>query len=310
MTTEPKQRIKIAIQKKGRLHDDTLNMFKNAGFRFTRDSTGFIMPCENAEFDLVLLRDDDIPTVVAQGACELGIVGKNVLFEDVCREKYTTPGGDSEIEQNTKELKELPFGKCRLSLAASNNNSYYRHFHNIASLNNVVNVATSYPYSLIQYAKQNKLQLKPKILKGSVEIAPRLKITDIICDLVSSGLTLKQNELMEVPSGTVLESTAIVIGNKNFNEDYQTYKDIILKIDASFASQGVKYIMLNCEEQNVEKIVEILPSAKTPTIIPLAENGMRAIHAMCKEGELWSKYQMLQDAGATSILVMSVEKVM
>ena len=176
------ERIKIAIQKKGRLHDDTLNMFKNAGFRFTRDSTGFIMPCENAEFDLVLLRDDDIPTVVAQGACELGIGGKNVLHEDICREKYTTPGGDSEIEQNTKELKKLPFGKCRLSLAVG----YYSScssIENIKSFRSECSVATSYPYSLVKYAKDNNLKLKPKILKGSVEIAPRLEVANIICDL-------------------------------------------------------------------------------------------------------------------------------
>jgi ATP phosphoribosyltransferase len=300
MTTEPKQRIKIAIQKKGRLHDDTLNMFKNAGFRFTRDSTGFIMPCENAEFDLVLLRDDDIPTAIGQCACELGIVGRNTLHEDICEEKFLCDGR-SFTENNTIIIKELPFGKCRLSLAGNTKLSFSDIFGK--------RVATSYQYTLLDYQKRFKDSIVYYIkLKGSVEIAPRLGIADAICDLVSSGMTLKENNLIE--GETILHSTAILIANKNFNQNNETYKQIIEAIEENTSAKDKKYIMFNCEEKNLEEILKIIDFVESPTVMPLAKKNMNAVHIMCNESDFKAVHHKLKQAGATSILVMSVEKVM
>jgi ATP phosphoribosyltransferase len=288
MTAETKQRIKIAIQKKGRLHDDTLNMFKNAGFRFTRDSTGFIMPCENAEFDLVLLRDDDIPTVVAQGAFEIGIVGYNVYYEDCL--------GDANIKNNTKQLKELPFGKCRLSLA---------HIH---ALKKDHVIATSYPNTLKEWLKNKGKNNQIIEMKGSVELAPRFFLADAICDLVSSGMTLKENNLVE--GETILHSTAILIANKNFNQNNETYKQIIEAIEENTSAKDKKYIMFNCEEKNLEDILKIIDFAESPTVMPLAKKSMNAVHVMCSESDFKTVQHKLKQAGASSILVMSVEKVM
>ena len=288
MTAETKQRIKIAIQKKGRLHDDTLNMFKNAGFRFTSDSTGFIMPCENAEFDLVLLRDDDIPTVVAQGAFEIGIVGYNVYYEDCL--------GDANIKNNTKQLKELPFGKCRLSLA------------HIPALKKDHVIATSYQNTLKEWLKNKGKNNQIIEMKGSVELAPRFFLADAICDLVSSGMTLKENNLVE--GETILHSTAILIANKNFNQNNETYKQIIEAIEENTSAKDKKYIMFNCEEKNLEDILKIIDFAESPTVMPLAKKSMNAVHVMCSESDFKTVQHKLKQAGASSILVMSVEKVM
>lgn len=290
-------RLKIAIQKKGRLYEDTIFMFKNAGFRFTKDSTGFIMPCENADFDLILLRDDDIPTVVAQKGCDLGIVGRNTIHEDICEEKYHNKGVSS-IESGTVILQDLPFGKCRLSIAGGKT----------LAVSNLANksVATSYPYSLLHFAK-DIAGINTIILKGSVEIAPKLGIADAICDLVSSGMTLKENELVE--GETILHSNAVLIGNDNFDVQNKIYKRIIDAI-AEPASPNMKYIMFNCEATNMPKILDIISFSKSPTVLPLAQSGMNAVHVMCKEDDFWEVHKKLKDAGATSILVMSVEKVM
>ena len=298
MTEETKQseRLKIAIQKKGRLHDDTLNMFKNAGFRFTRDSTGFIMPCENAEFDLVLLRDDDIPTVVAQGACELGIGGKNVLQE------YMFSGSIQKIMPYIVDA--LPFGKCRLSIAGKEK----------LNAKNLMGktIATSYPAILKNYLHSTGVLNVDSIqiieLKGSVEIAPKLGIADAICDLVSSGMTLKENNLVE--GETILHSTAILIANKNFNQNNETYKQIIEAIEENTSAKDKKYIMFNCEETHLGEILKIIDFVESPTVMPLAKKNMNAVHIMCNESDFKAVHHKLKQAGATSILVMSVEKVM
>lgn len=286
------ERLKIAIQKKGRLHDDTLNMFKNAGFRFTRDSTGFIMPCENAEFDLVLLRDDDIPTVVAQGAFELGIVGYNVWCEDCL--------GSKDIKHNTEKLKDLPFGKCRLSIAHKE--------HALFNAQHGKTIATSYPNILQEWLARNGFDMSIIELKGSVELAPRFGLADAICDLVSSGMTLKENNLIE--GETILHSMAILIANKNFNQNNAVYQQIIEAIEENTSAKDKKYIMFNCEEKNLEEILKIIDFAESPTVMPLAKKGMNAVHVMCSEADFKSVQHKLKQAGASSILVMSVEKVM
>lgn len=297
------QRLKIAIQKKGRLHDDTLNMFKNAGFRFTRDSTGFIMPCENAEFDLVLLRDDDIPTIVAQDGCGLGVVGKNVWHEVVCCNKQN-PVSTKTFEMKAIILKDLPFGKCRLSLASKKGIK----IRDIQGKS--LRIATSYVYSLRDalrgYHSMGNIEIIS--LQGSVEIAPHLGIADAICDLVSSGMTLKENNLVE--GETILHSTAILIANKNFNQNNETYKQIIEAIEENTSAKDKKYIMFNCEETHLEEILKIIDFVESPTVMPLAKKGMNAVHIMCGENEFRAVHHKLKQAGASSILVMSVEKVM
>ncbi len=302
-------RIKIAIQKKGRLHEDTILMFKNAGFRFTKDSTGFVMPCENADFDLILLRDDDIPTVVAsENGCELGIVGKNTWWEDVCEDNYHNASNLSGkvanfIENSSKILKELPFGKCKLSLAGNKKLS-------IEDLKGK-KVATSYYYTLSDYwdkASSNfNFPLVTINLKGSVEIAPKLGIADAICDLVSSGMTLKENDLIE--GETILESTAILIGHKNFDTTNKTYQRIIESIEDSTSAKNMKYIMFNCKEENLQKIMNIIDFVESPTVMNLAQEGMKAVHVMCREDDFWNVHVELKKSGATSILIMSVDKV-
>lgn len=281
-------RIKIAIQKKGRLHDDTLAMFKNAGFRFTRDSTGFIMPCENAEFDLVLLRDDDIPTVVLQGAFELGIVGKNVWLEDGFK--------DGSVLEKMQILKELPFGKCRLSIAG------------VGKVEEFGKIATSYPSILKNWLEENKKEAKIIEMKGSVELAPRFGIADAICDLVSSGMTLRENNLVE--GETILHSTAILIASKNFNQSNETYKQIVEAIEENASAKNKKYIMFNCKEENLEDILKIIDFVESPTVMPLTKKGMNAVHLMCSDEQFKKVQGKLKQAGASSILVMLVEKVM
>ncbi len=296
------ERLKIAIQKKGRLHDDTLNMFKNAGFRFTRDSTGFIMPCENAEFDLVLLRDDDIPTVVAQGAFELGIVGYNVYYEDCL--------GSENIKDSTEILQKFPFGKCRLSCA----HNYGDVDSGTFALFMAHKIATSYPNTVKEWLSKthsltnDRQSVEIIEMKGSVELAPRFGIADAICDLVSSGMTLKENHLVE--GETILHSTAILIANNNFNQSNETYKHIIETIEENTSAKDKKYIMFNCEEKNLEEILKIIDFVESPTVMPLAKKGMNAVHIMCSENDFRAVHNKLKQAGATSILVMSVEKVM
>lgn len=275
-------RIKIAIPKSGRLHNETINCFNEAGFEFKKDNTGFQLQCVNGDFDLVLMREKDIPLLVFEKAVRNGICGENTLYEWTrLNLKVVMPISEK-----------LPFGQCRLSIAG-------RTFLKKENLNNL-RVATSYRANLHYYTSRQNITVIP--LQGSVEYAIELGIADAIFDIVETGETLRKSGLIE--GETLMHSQAVLIGS---NSD--VIKDILFKIEATENAKKKKYVMLNCNKQDIEKVCNILPYTKSPTIMPLLSNDIVAIHTLCEEKTLFAVYQDLVNAGAFDIIITNPEKV-
>jgi len=271
--------VKIAIPKSGRLHNETLKCFTEAGFKFEKDNTGFQLHCTNADFILVLMREKDIPVLVNMSVVENGICGKNTLQEFDWNNFY-----------DIKTLYNFPFGKCRLSIAGKT-------FLKKEDLKDL-NVATSY----CDFLSANASFVQKIIyLHGSVEHAIELGIADAIVDIVETGETLKKSGLVE--GETLLHSQAILIGKNNF-----IIEDILFKIQATMDAKNKKYIALNCKEKDIELICHYLPS-KTPTIVPLSTECMFAIHALCNEEELFRILNQLKKVGAMDIVITTPEKI-
>jgi len=286
------QRLHIAIQKSGRLAEKSLELIRAAGFRLTKSAGDLSYSVENAPIDLWCVRDDDIPTFVADGVADLGIVGRNMLAER---------GG-----AGLREVMALGFGRCRLSIAAAEGFAY-RGPESLAGLR----IATTYPNLLARFLGQRRVGAEIVTMRGAVEIAPRLRLAEAICDLVSTGATLEANGLVEFE--TILESEAVLVRNTSAltAELERWVESVSARFGGVIASQGAKYVMMNAPRSALPAIIDILPGADAPTVTPLAgREDVVAVHAVCQESVFWETLEALKATGASSILVLPIEKMM
>jgi len=278
--------LKIAIQKSGRLYDDSISLLKECGIDLRNVKDRLKTESDNFPIEVFFLRDDDIPQYVEDGVADVGIVGENVVNER-CKE--------------VEIVEKLGFGKCRLSLAINKNEEY------MANYLQGKRIATSYPVMLQKYLDENNITAEIHEISGSVEIAPGIGLADVICDLVSSGSTLFMNGLKEVE--TLLESQAVLIKNKELSaEKIEVVNKLLFRIRAVKKAKRNKYILLNAPNEQLSKIFALLPGMKSPTVLPLPEEGWSSVHSVLSEDEFWEKIEQLKAAGAQGILVVPIEK--
>ena len=284
-------KIVIAIQRKGRLFDDSKNLLIRSGVNFSTSGEKLLARSSNLDIDILLVRDDDIPSLVSKGVANLGIVGQNVLAEQVATNKKIT----------AKTVLNLGFSRCKLAFAKPLNSK-------LRSLKNKT-IATSYPALVKKYLKTNEINAEVIKINGSVELTPYIGIADCICDLVSSGATLEANNLIEFKS--LMESEAVLISPVESKKITQTnIINLIKRFEGVINAKESKYVMLNVDRNSTEKICKLLPGADSPTIIPLQKDNKVAIHALCKEPVFWETMEKLKLNGASSILVLPVEKIL
>lgn len=289
-------RLRIALQSKGRLADDSFALLKKCGMRFSVRSGGLLTRVKNMPIDLLLVRDDDIPSFVANDACDIGIVGENVLVE----EQLTHDNLDASI------VMRLGFSRCKLCLAAPERGSIQKP----ADLEGT-RIATTYPGVLGRYLKDNGIKARSVEMKGAVELAPSIDIAESICDLVSSGATLEANGLTAFE--TILESEAVLISSSRElgAEKQAIFNKLTARIDGVIKSSETKYIMMNAPKDQVDAIQELLPGADAPTIMPLSgSSDLVALQAVCTENIFWETLEDLKALGARAILVLPIEKMM
>lgn len=279
--------VKIAIQKSGRLSEDSLNLFKECGIKVEMGKGRLRSVSTNFPAEFLFLRDDDIPGYVEDGVADLGIVGENVLVES---------------DRKVDVVKQLGFSKCRLSIAISREKDLILP-HGL----NGKSIATSYPKILGDYLKENEISAHIHEISGSVEIAPSIGLADAICDIVSSGSTLLSNGLKEVES--IFKSEAVLIANPDLGtEQRDILQKILFRITSVQTAKDHKYILLNAPNNKLEEITNIISSMKSPTIMPLAIEGWSSVHSVLKESDFWEKIESLKAAGAQGILVIPIEK--
>ena len=284
-------KITIAIQKKGRLFEDSKNLLTQSGINFSSSGENLLARSSNMNIDILLVRDDDIPSLVSKGVADLGIVGQNVLEEQKATNRIIT----------AQQILELGFSNCKLAFAKPLNSR-------LRSLKNK-RIATSYPALVKKYLKKNSIDAEVIKINGSVELTPYIGIADCICDLVSSGATLDANNLIEFKS--LMKSQAVLISPVELNKIKQkNIINIIKRFEGVINAADSKYIMLNVDSSAAKKICNLLPGADSPTIIPLQKDNKVAIHALCKEPVFWETIEKLKLNGASSILVLPVEKIL
>ena len=294
------QRIKIALQKSGRLTDHSLDLLARCGLKFTQSKDQLFCYGENMPVDLLLVRDDDIPGLVSEDVCDLGIAGLNVIHEK--RLALHQNGSTALFDQ----VYALDFGHCRLAIAAPEEADY----GGPESLQNT-RIATSYVAILEDFLQREGIDAEIVYLSGAVEIAPRLGRADFICDLVSSGSTLAANHLREVQ--TVMKSEAVIIQTREPLSDVKQewVNRILQRLDGVLQARESKYVMLHAPRSALAEIVALLPGAESPTIIPLdGDSDKVAVHAVCRESDFWETLENLKSAGASSLLVLPVEKML
>lgn len=297
-TSEP--RIKIALQKSGRLTEHSLDLLRRCGLNFTQSKDQLFCFGENMPVDLLLVRDDDIPGLVSDDVCDLGIVGLNTAEEK--RYAMMLEGRTALFDQ----VYDLEFGHCRLSLAAPNETP----FDGPSSLQNK-RIATSYVATVRDFLQRNSIEAEVVFFSGSVEIAPKLGQADFICDLVSTGATLAANQLREVQ--TVLKSNAVIIQTRvPLGDSRQDWVNRILqRLNGVLQVRESKYIMLHAPRSALAEISALLPGSEYPTVIPLdGQSDKVAVHAVCRENVFWETLENLKKAGASSLLVLPVEKML
>ncbi|MFD2742238.1 MULTISPECIES: ATP phosphoribosyltransferase [Sphingobacterium] len=278
--------LKIAIQKSGRLNEKSVQLLKNCGLDFENYKSSLITIVSNFNLEILFLRDDDIPDYVEQGIADLGIVGENVIDESLANVDY---------------LQRLGFGKCTLKLAVPKDTNY----NDIKDLDGK-SIATSYPNILGKFLKEKQISAEIHPISGSVEIAPGLGLSEAICDIVSTGGTLKNNGLK--PFADVSTSEAILIGRAGLAEN-PILCELLQRIQSVLRAKETKYVVLNVEKTNLPQITELLKGVKSPTIVPLAEEGWVAVHTVIPEEDFWGKINTLKSAGAQGIVVMPIEKI-
>lgn len=289
-------RLKIAVQKSGRLTDHSLALLARCGLNFTRDRDHLVCFGENLPVDLMLVRDDDIPELVADGICEAGIVGQNVSRE------FDLGHSAASLRQD----RVLDYGRCRLALAVPTDAAAF-----CATDLAGKRIATTYPNITGEYLAAQNVEAEIVTLRGAVEIAPRLGKADAICDLVSTGNTLRANRLREV--GTVFESRAqVIVTSRPFCEQKSALLEKLLRrVDGVMQVNESKYIMLHAPRARLAEITRLLPGAEAPTVLPLEGNPDKvAVHAVCRESVFWETLENLKLAGASAVLVLPVEKML
>jgi len=280
--------LRIAIQSKGRLNEDSTALFKEIGINIDDSKRKFLSKSANFPLEVLYMRDDDIPQIVSNGTANLGIVGLNEVEEK---------GADVTV------VEKLGFGGCRISLAIPKNEEYTgpEYF-------NGKRIATSYPNILRSYLDKNGIKAEIEVITGSVEIAPAAGIADAIFDIVSSGGTLVSNGLKEVEK--VFFSEAVLISNGQLSEeDRANLEEILFRISSVKVSFGKKYLLMNIPESSIEEAIKILPAMRSPTVLPLAAKGWCSLHSVVDEDTLWEKVRLLKAIGAEGILVLNVDKI-
>ena len=278
--------LKIAIQKSGRLNEKSVELLKNCGLDFDNYKSSLISGVSNFPLEILFLRDDDIPEYVQDGIADLGIVGENVI---------------QETEVEVSYLQRLGFGKCSLKIAIPNS----LHIDDVTELSGK-SIATTYPVILGKYLKEKNINAEIRTISGSVEISPGLGLSDAICDLVSTGGTLKSNGLK--PFCNVMSSEAILIGKAGI-EDHEHVQELLQRVQSVLRAKETKYVVLNIHKDNLNKAIGLLPGVKSPSVVPLAEEGWVAVHTVIPENDFWDRINLLRQAGAQGITVMPIEKI-
>ena len=297
---ERSQRLRIAIQKSGRLTENSLDLLERCGLKYSRGKDQLMCYGENMPLDVLFVRDDDIPDLVQEDVCDLGIVGLNVIEEK--RLAMAARGAPPRFEL----LQRLDFGRCRLSLAVPDEFEY-------AGVDSIAGkrIATTYPHVLGRFLRERSIAAEVVTLSGAVEIAPRLGRADLICDLVSTGSTLIANHLREVE--VVLESQAALVRTPIALPDEKAdwVRRLLVRIDGVQQVKESKYIMLHAPRSALPQIAKLLPGSESPTVLPLDGKGDKvAVHAVCRETVFWETLESLKAAGASAVLVLPVEKML
>ncbi|HRI20009.1 MAG TPA: ATP phosphoribosyltransferase [Panacibacter sp.] len=280
-------KLKVAIQKSGRLHDDSIKLLKECGIDISNGVNKLKSEASNFPMEVYFLRDDDIPQYVEDGVADIGFVGENVVYEK---------------RKKIEVVEKLGFGKCRLSIAVKRHEEY-----NGASFLNGKRIATSYPVIVQQFLTEKNIDAEIHEISGSVEIAPGIGLADAICDLVSSGSTLFMNGLKETE--TILQSQAVLIKAEELgSEQQQLLNKLLFRIQAVKKARNNKYVLLNAPNENLKEIISLLPGMKSPTVLPLAEEGWSSVHSVLNENDFWDIIEKLKNAGAQGILVVPIEK--
>ena len=289
-------RLRLALQKSGRMADASVALLKSCGLHVDRSREELFCRVKELPIDVLLVRDDDIPGFVANGICDLGIVGENVFAEARAAENGNL---------GAVALDRLGFSRCRLSIAVPETG-------NISSISGLAGttIATSYPHLLQKFFRSHDVRAKVLVMTGSVEVAPRLRIADAICDIVASGATLEANGLRELT--VVLESEALLIHSQAALAPHKevTARRLIARMRGALMAEDSKYIMLNAPRSAVSRISRLLPGCDSPTVMELNREGMVAIHAVCKEAVFWDTLETIKDAGGSGILVLPIEKML
>ena len=279
--------LRIAVQSKGRLYEDTMDLLKETGIKINSARRTLLVQSSNFPIEVLYMRDDDIPECVASGIADIGIVGENEFVER---------GKDANV------VKRLGFSKCRLSLAIPEAEDY-----NGVKWLDGKKIATSYPNILKKFAEEQGINIEVHVIQGSVEIAPGIGLSDGIFDIVSSGSTLVSNKLREVE--TVMKSEALLIGNKELTPEKQaTLDEFLFRIQSVLVADDKKYVLMNAPTEKVKEICSILPGIKSPTVLPLATEGWTSIHAVIDQKHFWEIVGQLKEKGAEGILVLPIEK--
>lgn len=280
-------RLRIAIQKSGRLQEGSLALLKESGLVFSNGREQLKTQVRNFPAEILFLRDDDIPQYIEDHVADVGVIGENVRLEK---------------GKNNDLIKRLDFAKCRLSLAVPKAEEYKG-----IDFFQGKNIATSYPNIVRKFLAQNKITAGIHEISGSVEIAPGIGLADAICDIVSTGSTLLSNGLKEVE--VVLQSEAVLVADPELSETKKTILEkLLFRIEAVQSAKNNKYILLNCPNDSVEKITSVIPGMKSPTVMPLSRKGWSSLHSVVNENDFWEKIDQLKSFGAEGILVIPIEK--
>ena len=279
--------LRIAIQKSGRLYDDSVQLLKECGIDLRNVKDRLKTVSENFPIEVFFLRDDDIPEYVEDGVADIGIVGQNVLLEK---------------GRKVDTIEMLGFGKCRLSVAVPKAMEY----DGVQSLQGK-RIATSYPQLVKQFLQSNNVQASIHEISGSVEIAPGIGLADVVADLVSSGGTLFMNGLKEVE--VILDSQAVLVANSKIDADKkEILEKLLFRMRSVRKAKKSKYVLMNVPNENLDQVIALLPGMRSPTVLPLAESGWSSVHSVLSEDEFWDRIEKLRGAGAEGILVVPIEK--
>ncbi len=280
-------KLKIAIQKSGRLFEDSIKLLKDCGIFYNDGRDQLKVECETFPMEIYFLRNSDIPQYVEDGVVDIAIVGENLLIEK---------------QKDIETVQKLGFSKCRVSLAVPKNVDT----DDISFFQNR-KIATSYPNTLRNFLQENGIHAEIHLISGSVEIAPNMGLADGICDIVSSGSTLFKNGLRE--TRTILKSEAVIAKNKNLSSEKEhLLEKFLFRVKAVLKAKNTKYILMNVPNDKIAQVSDILPVLKSPTVIPLADEGWSSIHSVIEEKRFWEVIDELKQAGAQDILIIPIDK--